>query len=139
MTLFELTWVPREAPLLPEVVFAHGEVAINLARRLLRLPSDRLTRLEGVFADEMLAVKGESKDLPWVHGSIYLGSDPEIPGYFLPTALCLNAMHSLIAMALQETELEMPAALVHQPPCRFSLSAARVIDPQVLQRWLDQR
>ena len=133
--VFHLDWVPRKQTLQPTCIFARGDAAKNLARHLCRLDPERLGRLKGMVGDKDLVVTGPADHLPWVPGLVYLGVDPEIPGLYLPTAWQTRFPNSLLLGVLSQMGLETPAAVVHQPPCGFSLKPARPMDGQLLRQW----
>src|SRR5262249_18847627 len=81
--VMSLSWGPRAVPLAPCAVYAEGEAARALVRRLLARTDEELARLRGVAAASLVLILGE--DLPWVDGARYLGADPLALALLLPT------------------------------------------------------
>lgn len=135
-----VAWRPRTTPLDPIGVAARGEAARSLARRLLAREDEALARLSGVAAPELLVVLGESADLPWVDGAVYLGRDAAAPSLLLPTtrepALPLPLVERAFARA---TDAPPPLAVLLDPPLLASAQAARPILRTTLQSWLDRQ
>jgi MoxR-vWA-beta-propeller ternary system domain bpX5 len=71
----------------PSALIAFGDSAIRLRKKLLSFDDEKLSNLQGVFADNLLFVAGETDNLPWIDGGIYLGKDVNAPSIFLPTNL----------------------------------------------------
>src|SRR5258708_28670580 len=82
---FEISWTPRQTPLLPVAVAARGDAALRLARRLLLLDGQSLTRLKGVAGDGLILIKGAEGDLPRVEGVPSLGIASQAPALLLPS------------------------------------------------------
>lgn len=80
-----LTWSLREPPLPPEALYASREVAPALAGRLLKLSDARLQALKGVKTATEIVILGQTENLPWVDGALYLGQPPHAPGLWIPT------------------------------------------------------
>jgi hypothetical protein len=83
--LLEIKWHSRLDALEPLALIAFEDAARNLKARLLSLNDENLSSLQGVFAENLLFIAGES--LPWIDGGIYLGKDQNAPTIFLPTNL----------------------------------------------------
>lgn len=134
-----VVWRPRTAPLDPVGVAARGEAARSLARRLLARDDEALARLNGVAARDLLVVLGDSADLPWVDGAVYLGREPGAPTLLLPTtrepSLPLPLVESAFARA---ADAPPPLAVLLDPPLLASAHAARPILRTILQSWLDR-
>jgi len=133
-----VVWRPRTTPLDPVGVAARGEAARSLARRLLARDDEALARMSGAAAPELLVVLGESADLPWVDGAVYLGKDVSAPSLLLPTtrepAVPLPLLERAFARAAKAPP---PLAVLLDPPLLASLEAARPILRTTLERWLD--
>ncbi|HLJ88454.1 MAG TPA: hypothetical protein VKZ53_16660 [Candidatus Angelobacter sp.] len=141
----ELTWCPREIPLLPVAVAARGEASLRLANRLLQFDNDHLSRLEGIAGARLLAVMGVAESLPWVDGVQYLGVDSEAPTLLLPTTYRPSLPVELVARALQGrlrqagstatgTIVVLPAPLL-----LVSMQKARPISRATLASWLERQ
>ncbi|SRR6266545_55937 len=132
-----VVWRPRTTPLDPVGVAARGEAARFLARRLLAREDEALARMSGAAAPELLVVLGESADLPWVDGAVYLGKDAAAPSLLLPTtrepAVPLPLLERAFVRAAQAPP---PLAVLLDPPLLASLEAARPILRTTLQGWL---
>src|SRR5207253_1294046 len=81
---FEPTeWRIRSTPLRPRAVLAEGDSARALIQNLEKRSDEDLARLRGVRAVPglplALLLVGESEDLPWADGVIYLGRDEAAP------------------------------------------------------------
>jgi hypothetical protein len=96
--LLEIKWQSRLDTLEPSALLAVGETARRLREKLLSLDDEKLSALQGVFAENMLFIVGA--DLPWVDGVIYLGKDTEAPSIFLPTNLLPNIPLDLFEKSL---------------------------------------
>lgn len=83
--LLRLAWLPRAEPLPAVAAFALGPAARPLGERLLRLPAAQQRRLRGVAGRGVLAVLGDTADLPWIDGVVYCGRDPRAPLLLVPT------------------------------------------------------
>jgi len=132
-----VAWRPRTTPLDAVGVAARGEAARSLARRLLARDDEALARLNGVAAPELLVVLGDSADLPWVDGAVYLGRDAAAPSLLLPTtrepAVPLPLLERAFARA---ADAPPPLAVLLDPPLLASAQAARPILRTTLQGWL---
>ncbi len=88
--MFEIKWQNRFDSLAPVALIAFDEAAIRLKKKLLALSDEQLTQLQGVFGKDLLFAAGDSENLPWVDGLIYLGKDVLAPSILLPTNLRPN-------------------------------------------------
>lgn len=136
-----VAWRAREPPLAPAAVLARGTHAVQLARRAFeRLVSG--ATLEGVFGADSLVLTGPAEHLPWVDGVIYLGRDPFTSSLLLPTMLEPSVPAALLEQAVRRRfGAAGPLALVPRAGGVdvLPLSASRVIDGDLLQRWVAQR
>jgi hypothetical protein len=134
-----VVWRPRRRPLDPAGVAARGEAARALARRLLAREDEALARLSGAASPELLVVLGDSADLPWVDGAVYLGKDAAAPSLLLPTTREPSVPLPLVERAFaRAAEAPPPFAVLLDPPLLTSLQAARPILRTTLQSWLDR-
>ena len=138
----KIEWTPREIPLTPTACAGIGEAGIRLARRLLRLSDAELAQYQGGAGSGVLIVVGDADILPWTDGILYLGRDSAAPGLLLPTALAPGLAGfplALFEVALRHSYPQLPPPLAVFPAHRriVSLSEARPIDRQSLQKWLD--
>lgn len=78
-------WRNRFDALAPSAVIAFDSSAKKLKEKLIALDDEKLGLLQGVFAENLLFVKGLAENLPWADGVIYLGKDALAPQIFLPT------------------------------------------------------
>lgn len=137
---FEISWRPRQNPLLPVAVAARGDAALRLARRLLLLDDESLARLEGVAGDELIVIRGAEEDLPWVEGVQYLGVDSEAPALLLPTNYEASWPQPLLARALAARVEESGAiAVLPQPPLLVPMVSARPVSRRQLTEWIGAR
>jgi hypothetical protein len=125
----KVRWGPRAVPLAPRAVYADGEAARALVRRLLAAPDEELARLRGVSAPDFVLVLGD--DLPWVDGARYLGTDPLAPALLLPTARAPSVSPALLARAFGGT-----FAVVPDPPRLVPFTEARVLSRAKLEAFL---
>ena len=123
-----LVWTHREAPLPPQGVLGHGEVARTLGRRVLARHS---SAWDVLATDDLLVVLGD--DLPWADGVTYLGKCPVISGLWWPTTHVTQVHPAIIAQRIRRTT-PLPAALT--PGCLIALHEARPADPEHLRAWL---
>jgi hypothetical protein len=137
----------REVPLTPTVLYAEGEPARALARRLAaRLEEGPEAgsvldpRLVGVASREAsyLVLSGPSEQLPWCEGARYFGIDPAAPRLRLSTTHApqladgtpLSA--SLLERALVARHPAAIGALVVMGSRVIALGAARPLDRALL-------
>ncbi|MCP3878710.1 MAG: hypothetical protein GY701_10020 [Sulfitobacter sp.] len=94
--MLELGWLRREPPLAVAGVLAQGGVASEFASRLADTlgPASDVRVLVG---DDCLVALGESGDLPWVDGAVWLGLDGPL---FCPTTLQPNVPPDVAARAV---------------------------------------
>ena len=85
--LLEIKWQNRLDALEPLAVIAFDRAAIRLREKLLSLEDEKLSILQGIFAENLLFVAGANDILPWVDGVIYLGKNPNALSIYLPTNL----------------------------------------------------
>lgn len=85
--MFEIKWQNRLDSLQPLALIAFDKAAIRLKEKLLSFDDEKLSSFQGVFAQNLLFIIGDSKILPWINGGIYLGKDQNAPTIFLPTNL----------------------------------------------------
>lgn len=137
----ELALRARSSPLTPSAVVGEGEAAVRLARRLLALPDEALSRLSGVRAPGLLAVCGAEADLPWADGVRYLGRDPDAPALLLPTALGPELPVALLERALlrRAPGVAAPLAVLVNPLRLVPLGGARPIARAHLAGWTSSR
>src|SRR5687767_4825113 len=81
--IIPLKWRTRDVPLSPGAVLAADRTAYSLCRRLLDENDSALERLQGCAGRALVLLTGETEDLPWVDGAIYLGRDPRAPRLYL--------------------------------------------------------
>lgn len=150
--------VPREPPLPPCAAVATGAAAIALARRLLAESDQTLAALRGLAGDQLLAILGDERDLPWVDGVVYLGADPDAPRLLLPTALAPSvaaafyetavlrhlaaaAASSAAASSASTAQLALltapPIAVLPSPHAAFSVATAAALSRPRLVAWLE--
>ena len=138
MTSFAPRFGRREVPLAATAVYAEGDAALALGRRLLqRLPVDDPPRVLGsVGAARWLLLVGAA--LPWVDGAIWLGRDPGAPGLLLPTRSGPDMHPRLIEQALADRFVDLEPPLAVLPDQRLVLPAGRALpaDADLLARWL---
>lgn len=132
-----LVWLPRTEVLVPAAVFAQGDVARLLARRLLALDEVALARLQGVSGEGVLLILGEETALPWVPGVLYLGREPEAPSLLLPTTHEVSLPAALLERALLARFRPLGLPLAVLPGSRQVISAyqARPINRALLHEW----
>ena len=135
----KIDWRLREPPLPPIAVCVQGDAALVMARHLLARSAEERDRLQGVSGRNLLVLIGESAALPWVDGALYLGRDPEAPALLLPTTQQPSIPLALLESALRRHApgLNPPLAVLPGQSLLLSLSAARLLDSQTLQRWLE--
>lgn len=132
--LISLSWRPRPEPLAARAAVGLGPVAGNLARRLLALRAEQLARLSAVAGDGLLAVLGDTADLPWVDGAVYLGPPEAAPGLWIPTCLAPSVPEALLERAIRSRfpALAPPFAVLPGAGVLASLAAALPISRAVL-------
>jgi hypothetical protein len=94
----EIKWVSRFDSLPPLALIAFDGAASRLKEKLLSFDDEKLSVLQGVFAENLLFIAGE--DLPWSNGVIYLGKDAQAASIFVPTNLCPNVPFDLFEKSL---------------------------------------
>ena len=138
MTTTLIRWQTREPPLQACAVVARGEIARQLAHRVLEASDEQLARWRGVANDELLILLGERDELPWADGAMYLGRDEHAPSLLLPTTRTVQVPVALFerALLIQMAEHAPPFAVFAEAQV-ISLAGARPISREVLSRWLD--
>ena len=135
---FKITWKPRDAPLLPVAVAAKGETSLRLARRLLQLTDEYLSRLEGVAGKRLIVIQGPTELLPWVDGVQYLGVDGSAPSMLFPTNYEASLPPELLASALARTAGQGVIAVLPNPLLLVPMREARPVARETLTAWLEQ-
>jgi len=97
---FKIEWRNRFDALQPLAIIAFGDAANRLKAKLLSLDDERLSALQGVFNKDLLFVAGETENLPWADGVIYLGKDAAATSIFVPTNLRPNIPIDLFEKSL---------------------------------------
>lgn len=139
MNAVGVTWSDREPPLLPCAVVAQGDVATQLARRLLDFDGAALARLSGVSGKNILVLLGEETNLPWVDGVFYLGRDPQAPMLLLPTRIepRIPGAHLLErAMRKHFPKIAPPLAILPDTFTVVSCAQALQLSRSHIERWL---
>jgi hypothetical protein len=120
-----IVWSPREPPLAACGVIAWGAAAELLAARV---PTE--VSLSALASEEALLLLGETGELPWVDGVVYLGRDDSAPELLLPTTLSPSVPLDLLARALRKRlSANGPLAIVPRGAAVevFSLNDARSV------------
>jgi hypothetical protein len=111
------------------------EVAVTLVRKLLSAEGEALTKLQGVAAERLVFVSGESECLPWVDGVVYLGRDPRMPSILVPTTfepdIPLDLFESLVDREFGQFS---PFAVLPGKVIPYGLSKA--LSHEALESWL---
>lgn len=81
----KIKWKNRLDALEPLAIIGFDEMAKRLKEKLLSLDDEKLSLLQGVFGKNLLFAAGQTADLPWIDGVIYLGKDLQATSIFLPT------------------------------------------------------
>ncbi len=129
--LLEIKWQNRFDSLEPRALIVFDEAATRLKEKLWSFDDERLSGLQGVFAENLLFIAGTSENLPWINGGIYLGKDENAPSIFLPTNLRPNLPIDLFekSLLLKFTEQKPFAVLKNQI---IPVGQLRVISRKVL-------
>jgi len=136
---FKINWMARDTPLLPTAVAAHGPASLRLARRLLQLPDESLSQLEGVAGQNLILVQGTEQQLPWVDGVQYLGIDPAAPLLLLPTNYRPSLPEAFVQKALlKKAGSNGRIAVLPSPLLLVPIHAARPVFRSVLAAWLEK-
>jgi hypothetical protein len=98
--LLKIRWQNRFDALEPSALIAFGNAAENLRGKLLTFDDEKLSALQGVFAENLLFVAGAKEILPWANGVVYLGKDRLAPSVFVPTNLRPNVPLDLFEKSL---------------------------------------
>ena len=139
MNEFTINWIARDTPLLPTAVAAYGPASLRLARRLLQLPDESLSQLEGVAGQQLILVQGSEQQLPWVDGVQYLGVDPAAPFLLLPTNYRPSLPEAFVQKALlKKAESSGRIAVLPSPLLLVPLQAARPVFRSVLAAWMGE-
>ena len=134
---FKIKWHFREQPRIPAAVVGFGDVAKDLARKLLASDQAKWPSLKGVAAADGIILLGEAASLPWVDGVSYLGSDERAPHLLLPTNREPNVPLDLLQQALIERSSFPPTlALIETRNTVVSLALARELSRDVLRSRL---
>jgi len=134
---FKINWIARDTPLLPTAVAAYGPASLRLARRLLQLPDESLSQLEGVAGQQLILVQGAGEQLPWADGVQYLGVDPAAPFLLLPTNYRPSLPEAFVQKALlKKAGSSGRIAVLPSPLLLVPLQAARPVFRSVLTAWM---
>jgi hypothetical protein len=124
---------------MPAAVIAFGDVAKDMARKLLASDDAKWPSLKGVATSDVIVLLGEAVSLPWVDGVSYLGSDERAPHLLLPTNREPNVPLDLLERALIErSPFPPPLALIETRNTVVSLAQARELCRDVLSSWLSR-
>ena len=124
---------------MPAAVIAFGDVAKDMARKLLASDDAKWPSLKGVATSDVIVLLGEAVSLPWVDGVSYLGSDERAPHLLLPTNREPNVPLDLLERALIErSPFPTPLALIETRNTVVSLAQARELCRDVLSSWLSR-
>lgn len=135
--LLKIRWQNRTDALSPCAVVAFDEAAISLAEKLLSLEDEKLRSLQGISGRQMILITGESENLPWTNGAIYLGRDAQMPSILLPTTLKPNCPLDLFERAVNEKFRRFtPFAVIPEKIIPFG--AAKPLSRPVLENWLSE-
>jgi hypothetical protein len=100
LQLVKIKWQNRFDSLKPLALIAFDDSAKRLREKLLSFDDEKLSNFQGVFAANLLFIKGESESLLWIDGGIYLGKDSNTSTIFLPTNLRPNVPIDLFEKSL---------------------------------------
>ncbi len=134
-----VTWSEREPPLIACAVAAWGDVAFRLGQRLLDLNDEALGRLSGVAGTNVMVLLGETEDLPWVDGVVYLGRDEMAPVLLLPTHQrpVVPPANLLDRVMLKRfPKLNLPLAILPETLSVISCHGALRLSRQRIEAWL---
>jgi hypothetical protein len=136
-SLLKIHWQNRPDALSPCAVVAFDGAAISLAEKLLSFEDEKLHFLQGISAEQMILLTGESENLPWTNGAIYLGRDAQMPSLLLPTTLKPSCPLDLFERALNEKFRSLsPFAVLPEKIIPFG--AAKPLSRPVLENWLSE-
>lgn len=132
-----LRWIPRERPLDPRGAAHRGEGAKALVERLLACTDGALRALRGVAAGGDVVILGD--EVPWVPEALWLGRDPDAPGWLLPTALRTDLPMALVRAALARHGVQTGLPHAVWPDARglrvVPLGEARPLTRDRLRGW----
>lgn len=133
----KIKWHLRKDPLMPVAVVGFGDVAKDLARKLLTSDHSKWTNLKGVATSDGIVLLGEAESLPWVDGVGYLGSEQRAPHFLLPTNREPDIPSDLLQQALiEQSPFPPPLALIEARNIVVSLAQARELSRDLLRLWL---
>jgi MoxR-vWA-beta-propeller ternary system domain bpX5 len=116
---------------------ASGEIAKELAKKLLASDHTKWTSWKGVATSDTIVLLGEVESLPWVDGVSYLGSDEHAPHLLLPTNREPSVPSDLLQQALiEQSPFPPPLAFIETRNTVVSLSQARELSRDALSSWL---
>ena len=119
----------RSLPFTAGAVLALGPTSSALASRLLGSTDEHLERLQAVFGAQLLLVLGDTLDLPWSDGAIYLGREAGMPELWLPCAVGPSVPLPLLWRALcarfESARLRGPCAISLEPALVVPLDTAQ--------------
>ena len=130
---FAPVWRTREPPLPVVGVLAHDRAAARLARRL--AGEEALRDLDAYLDSRTIVVLGQSDDLPWVDGAIWLGEDGA--GLYPTTAQAQFSSALIVAAARRAAGVD--GTVVATPDHTFVLRTnSGVVDPAVLLAFAEK-
>lgn len=136
-----VTWSPRSEPLVPCACIARGPIARTLGHTMLTWDATRLARVKACAGEGVLVLLGESADLPWSDGVVFLGRDPAAPHLLLPTNRRPDVPVDLFARAVAAHLPEAAKAGVILPDETDALLwvpvvAAGPVERESLEAWM---
>ena len=135
--LLNIDWQNRSDALLPCAMIVFDEAAAVLAKKLLLLEDEKLHALQGVGAKGMILLTGESQQLPWTNGAVYLGRDAQMPSVLMPTTLKPNIPLDLFERVLKKEFSDFsPFAVL--PEKLIPFGRAKILSRDILEKWVSE-
>ncbi|MCP4350521.1 MAG: hypothetical protein GY795_34055 [Desulfobacterales bacterium] len=138
MKQLTIKWVSRDTPLSAVAVVTKNKAAVSLLSRLLSRASDIPSGLKGCCTDNYVVITGDEKDLPWVDGADYYGSDPDAPSMLLPTHSKPTVHAGLVEKAFSSRIKSGQNILIPEDRLIISLRKALPLDKETMQTWIKE-
>ncbi len=138
MKQLTIKWVSRDIPLSAVAVVTKNKTSVLLLNRLLSRSSDMPSGLKGCYTGNYVIITGDEKDLPWVNGAAYYGSDPDAPSLLLPTHSKPSVHAGLVERAFSARIKSGQYLLIPEDRLIIPLHKALPLSKETMQEWIKE-
>ena len=135
MKLSEIVWKPSREPLTASGLLIYAREFPLLKAKLNTFTPEQKAQLKLAHDRNVAVLLGDSQDLPWIPGALYLGQSPAVTNLYLPTNLSPSLPVAMIASAVSTLFGAGHYAIDPKNHHCFNVSAAlplNRIDPETL-------